>query len=284
MSRRLIKSARTTALDDMKFVGEFKSGAGKKIKVEFDVPDDSEEINVQIVRSDLIQTSAVVQLPIGNPAVVQLPITNPDITQHSEAHPAITQHAEANSVVVQASTPEANQAVVSTSTNPALTSSNVVVSPPKVEPNWKISVRISDDKFIWMNVKPSSTVKDVKALIWFDEGIADTQQQLVFEDKTLRNIRTLSSYNIRDGSRLNLIRLRNLMIISIKMITTKIFTLVVDPNDTTDDVKRMIQRIEGIPPDRQRLIFAGKLLGSGTKLSDCKITPNSLIHLVTSFR
>jgi ubiquitin C len=141
----------------------------------------------------------------------------------------------------------------------------------------QICVKDWNGKQFALAVDPTDTIDDVKGKIADKEGIPRDQQRLTFGGKSLDkdHNKTLQDCEIKHESNLDLEPMQ------IHIITPegKKISLNVDPNNTVEEIKKMVEDKEGIPPKDQRLLFNGKELDDGPTLNDCGIKHGSNLDL-----
>ena len=74
------------------------------------------------------------------------------------------------------------------------------------------------------------------------------------------------------------------MKIILKTLGRKEFEVDVENSDTTENLKLKIQKIEGIPPDQQRIVFDGKKLEDNKTIEDYKIKEGCILRMVLRLR
>lgn len=146
----------------------------------------------------------------------------------------------------------------------------------------QIDIYLKVIKTVAVKVKKSETIKNLKTMFWEKEGVPEISQELFFAGDQLKDDKTLLDCGIPRNSTLHLFIQDSFGMKIYVEIPSNQKTIVVEAKKqyTVQNIKSMIQALEGIQPDQYSLFHAGKLLEDNRTLALLNLQNVSTLNLI----
>ena len=142
--------------------------------------------------------------------------------------------------------------------------------------SWEIFVRRPNNGSRFpISVIPGNKIKNIKMKIKEKKSIPLEDQRLSFNNVPLKETKTVVGSGIKNGDTIDL----GPMIIYVRTRNGKKFTFEVDHDDLIESIKKLVERREGTPAEKQRLYFNNLELEDGKSLSDYTVRHKSILDL-----
>jgi len=157
----------------------------------------------------------------------------------------------------------------------------LVIDDPNNPTLQAVTAKTPSGNMVTVEVDPEDSVASIKNKMQFWQDIPEDkrgQQRLAYKGVPLEDGMTLSDYDVpADG----MLELDEPFMIYVQMPDDdpKLLTLDVEPDEKITDVKNMIEAMEGIPPQEQRLVYENMPLANNRTLADYKVPRGGVLFM-----